>query len=141
MKRLSMQVTSDKGQRLTLIKSAPLVLLIALTPACSNNRYFQQEVATVQQRLQEQSNYVEQAPERDGNSLRTSWEFQSQRPAAGFLDWAASQLGHDYHETSRTASTADFAKEAPGDDVYLRLKVSPSPAGSLVECALQAMPD
>lgn len=97
----------------------------------------------MQQRLQEQSEGVEQraAPERDGNSLRMSWEFQSARSPAGFLDWAPSQLGHDYHVTSRTASTADFAKEAPGDDVYLKLRVSPSPSGSLVECVLQAMPD
>ena len=97
----------------------------------------------MQQRLQEQRNGVEQwaTPERDGNSLRMSWEFLSDRPPAAFLDWAASQLGHDYHVTSRTASTADFAKEAPGDDVYLRLKVSPSPSGSVVECVLQTMPD
>lgn len=132
-----------KGQRLTLIQSAPLLLFIALTLSCSNGRYFQQEVETVQQRLQEQSEGIEQraTPEREGNSLRMSWQFQSERAPAGFLDWAASQLGHDYHLMSRTASTADFAKETPGDDVYLRLKVSPSPAGSLVECVLQAMPD
>ena len=138
-----MHGTNCKGQTPTLIKSVPLLLFIALTLSCSNNRYFQQEVETVQQRLQEQGNGVTQsaAPERDGNSLRASWEFQSERPPAGFLDWAASQLGRDYHVTSRTASTADFAKQAPGDDLYLRLKVSPSPSGSLVECSLQAMPD
>jgi hypothetical protein len=142
LKRVSIHVNC-KGQSLTPVKSILLAIFVALSPSCSNNHYFQQEVETVQHRLQGEPNVVARPvePERDGNSLRKSWEFQSERPPAGFLDWAASQLGHDYHVTSRTASTADFAKESQGDDVYLTLRVNPAASGSLVKCVLQAMPD
>ena len=143
LEHLLMHSTNCKRQRLTFIQSVPLLSFIALTLCCSNDRYFQQEVLTVRQRLQDQSNGLAQlaTPEREGNSLHTSWEFQSERPPAGFLDWAASQLAQGYHVTSKTALTEDLVKEAQGDAVYLKLKVSPGPSGSIVECALQATPD
>lgn len=143
MQRVSIHSANYKGQSLTPFKSVVAVSLLALTLSCSNNRYFQHEVETVRQRLQEHGNVAVQSaePEHEGNSLRVRWEFQSEQPPARFLDWAASQLGQDYHVTSRTISSADFAKESPGDAVYLKLKVSPSASGSIVECMLQAMPD
>lgn len=131
-----------KGQGSTLLRAFFVVAVTALTVSCSNNGYFRREVERVEQRLQGLRVAGQSAePERDGNSLRVSWDFQSERPPAGFLDWSASQLGQDYHVTRRTASTADFVKGDQGDSVYLTLKVRPSGSGSFVECVLQAMPD
>lgn len=102
-----------KEQSLPPIKGAFLVALMALTLSCSNSRYFQREVETVQHRLQGQGNVVVQPaePERHGNSLRTSWEFQSEQPPTGLLDWSVSQLAQDYHRTSRTAQLQTSPKK------------------------------
>lgn len=137
-----MPSSNCSGQSTASIRALFLVAVTALTVSCSDNGYFRREVGRVEQRLQGLSVAGQSAePERDGNSLRASWNFQSERPPAGFLDWSASQLGQDYHVTRKTASTADFVKEDQGDSVYLTLKVSPSRSGSFVQCVLQAMPD
>jgi hypothetical protein len=124
------------------VRTVPILIIIGLAISCSDTGYLQQEAEHLQYRLQESGDAIARAvgPDREGNSLRMTWETQSERPPAAYVDWASRQLAVEYQVVSKTSSIIDFAKEAHGDSVQLRLEASPSGTGSVVKFLLQSMP-